>query len=174
VIRRQVYRELPIWYFDAPVGDYYVQIIASARGGAIYLPKTMSVYRMGIAGSWSETIKGGPKKVPFLLSTLRALHAADLWLDQEFHKEFTEQMAKYLGFLNDELAWRPSPPNMVVEAKVAARRLTSWEKWARFRRHAKSFGWSRAVMFGVGHRLFLLGNRIKRFAAMTGQSTAQS
>jgi glycosyltransferase involved in cell wall biosynthesis len=41
---------------DAPVGDYYVQVLGAEHGGALYLPDVMSVYRFGVPGSWSERV----------------------------------------------------------------------------------------------------------------------
>jgi glycosyltransferase involved in cell wall biosynthesis len=38
---------------EAPVGDYYMQVIGAEHGGALYLSDIMSVYRSGVPGSWS-------------------------------------------------------------------------------------------------------------------------
>lgn len=48
---------------DAPVGDYYVQILGAEHGGALYLSDVMSVYRSGIPGSWSERIGSDPNRL---------------------------------------------------------------------------------------------------------------
>ncbi|NAZ95990.1 glycosyltransferase family 2 protein [Vibrio toranzoniae] len=44
----------PNWFYYAPVGDLYIQILASVPDGAIYLPLKGSVYRSLTQGSWSE------------------------------------------------------------------------------------------------------------------------
>ena len=41
----------------APVGDYYVQIYSSLKGGALYRKAITSVYRVNAINSWSENIK---------------------------------------------------------------------------------------------------------------------
>ncbi|AKJ38881.1 glycosyltransferase family 2 protein [Methanosarcina barkeri] len=41
---------------NAPIGDYYIQILGSENGGALYISDVMSVYRAGVPGSWSERI----------------------------------------------------------------------------------------------------------------------
>jgi glycosyltransferase involved in cell wall biosynthesis len=41
---------------DAPVGDYYMQVLGAEHGGALYLSDVMSVYRSGVPGSWSERL----------------------------------------------------------------------------------------------------------------------
>jgi glycosyltransferase involved in cell wall biosynthesis len=174
VIRREVYGNLPAWYRDAPVGDYYVQIIAASKGGAVYLPEPMSIYRKGIAGSWSENIKSSEKKVVFLLSTIRSLHEADLWLNESCHREFSRQITKYLHMLSAELGCRLDLSSQSIHQRPAARGLTPREKWARFRRQVRSLGFGRAVLFTVGHRLFLLGNRMKRMSNVDVRSIAQT
>lgn len=45
---------------DAPIGDYYMQVLGAEHGGALYLSDVMSVYRSGIAGSWSERLGNDP------------------------------------------------------------------------------------------------------------------
>ncbi|WP_342245228.1 glycosyltransferase [Pseudomonas sp. OTU5201] len=43
----------PDWLSDCPLGDYFIQIIGSIDGGALYVPELMSFYRMNAVGSWS-------------------------------------------------------------------------------------------------------------------------
>ncbi len=43
---------------NPPIGDYFLRVFGSQRGGAYYINKPMSVYRVGAEGSWSkETIR---------------------------------------------------------------------------------------------------------------------
>ncbi|WP_217521009.1 glycosyltransferase family 2 protein [Vibrio metschnikovii] len=53
MIRSAIFDKLPDWYNNAPVGDYYLQILSSIKGGAIYLPLTSCVYRTNAVGSWT-------------------------------------------------------------------------------------------------------------------------
>nr|WP_237666056.1 glycosyltransferase [Vibrio sp. V30_P3S12P165] len=53
MIRSVIFDKLPDWYNNAPVGDYYLQVLSSVKGGAIYLPLTSCVYRTNAVGSWS-------------------------------------------------------------------------------------------------------------------------
>lgn len=48
---------------DAPVGDYYVQILGAEHGGALYLSDVMSVYRSGVSGSWTERMSNDPNRL---------------------------------------------------------------------------------------------------------------
>jgi len=42
------------WLLYAPVGDYYLQYLASRKGTICYLPYKMSVYRTNVPGSWTK------------------------------------------------------------------------------------------------------------------------
>lgn len=49
-----------------PYGDYFIQILGSESGGALFLSDIMSVYRKNVTGSFSETLE---KKDPEFLSS---------------------------------------------------------------------------------------------------------
>ena len=57
MIKRQVYIYMPDWYHNAPVGDAFIQIIASLNKPAFCLPLTTVVYRESAEGSWSSSRK---------------------------------------------------------------------------------------------------------------------
>jgi len=53
MFRREVLDFLPEWFFErAPVGDFFIEMYATKRGGALYLDSPMSVYRAMSEGSW--------------------------------------------------------------------------------------------------------------------------
>jgi len=56
MFRTKAVTDLPKWFYEAPIGDLYLQIFGSVRGGALYLPQTMSIYRVNSIGSWSLSI----------------------------------------------------------------------------------------------------------------------
>jgi glycosyltransferase involved in cell wall biosynthesis len=51
---RDVINNMPSWFKDAPVGDYYIQIIGS-MSGSLYFPSKTALYRLMAIGSWSES-----------------------------------------------------------------------------------------------------------------------
>lgn len=54
VIKKKVLDNMPEWFLkDLPVGDLFVQIYGAKRGGALFINKTMSLYRAISQGSWS-------------------------------------------------------------------------------------------------------------------------
>ncbi|GHC16327.1 hypothetical protein GCM10010082_03950 [Kushneria pakistanensis] len=55
MLHRDVMERLPEWFYTtAPVGDFYLQVIAAWPAGALYLPDVMAVYRTQAQGSWSQ------------------------------------------------------------------------------------------------------------------------
>ncbi|KPZ52381.1 putative glycosyltransferase EpsH [Pseudoalteromonas sp. P1-13-1a] len=53
MVKKSAVEKLPEWFFVAPVGDYYIQIICSLNG-ALFLGFNSSVYRIMANGSWSS------------------------------------------------------------------------------------------------------------------------
>jgi len=54
VIIKESVMHIHQWLLDAPVGDYYLQYLASRKGTICYLPYKMSVYRTNVSGSWTK------------------------------------------------------------------------------------------------------------------------
>ena len=58
VIRRSVLDTMPAFFFDKPpVGDYFLQVWGSVRGGALYMPMAGAAYREGDPTSWSQRVR---------------------------------------------------------------------------------------------------------------------
>lgn len=51
-VRRHVFENLPAWFEDVPIGDYYLQALAAVNG-ALYFYEPQSVYRLGSPSSVS-------------------------------------------------------------------------------------------------------------------------
>jgi glycosyltransferase involved in cell wall biosynthesis len=45
---------IPEWFFNAPVGDFPLALIASCYGDIGYIDSSMCVYRKNVPGSWTE------------------------------------------------------------------------------------------------------------------------
>ncbi len=75
---------------DAPVGDYYTQILGAENGGALYINDLMSVYRAAVSGSWSE---GFQKYSKYNNSGINSLIVAnnkmDSFTNYKYSKQFT-------------------------------------------------------------------------------------
>jgi glycosyltransferase involved in cell wall biosynthesis len=57
LIRRNIFENLAEFLITAPVGDYFLQVMGSMRGGAIYLPDPMCIYRRGTPFSWTTDMQ---------------------------------------------------------------------------------------------------------------------
>ncbi len=57
MFKKEVVTMLPGWFEKAPVGDLFIELYAMKDKGGIYLPSTMSVYRLFSDNSWSSEIK---------------------------------------------------------------------------------------------------------------------
>lgn len=53
MFRRTVIDAIPEWFSEMAGCDYHLKCLAGARGGALYLPYLMSVYRINSKGSWT-------------------------------------------------------------------------------------------------------------------------
>lgn len=64
MFRRSLLQTLPDWFFEhLPAGDYFLQVYASLRGGALYLPLCAAAYREGDPGSWSQQTGGNLQRI---------------------------------------------------------------------------------------------------------------
>lgn len=63
VYRKDVMDNPPEFYFNAPVGDYPLQIFTSTKNYAYYIDEFMSVYRVGVEGSWSNRMESEENKI---------------------------------------------------------------------------------------------------------------
>lgn len=55
--RKKIVEKIPSWFYKAPIGDFYLQVIASITDGALCLNKVMAVYRLSTECSWTEINK---------------------------------------------------------------------------------------------------------------------
>ncbi|MGE5474325.1 MAG: glycosyltransferase family 2 protein [Ignavibacteriales bacterium] len=90
VLNRSVIPRI-ISFFDiskyVPVADYYTQILGAENGGALYLADLMSVYRMGVSGSWSQRFNQSDNSEIDLL--IAANNKMDEFLNHKYSKQFT-------------------------------------------------------------------------------------
>ena len=54
LFRRKYVQRLPPWIHQAPIGDLPLMLALSAQGYVWYVPDVMSVYRVGVAESWTN------------------------------------------------------------------------------------------------------------------------
>lgn len=85
LIKREVFDNLPDWYYTAPVGDYFLQVLASANGGALYIPSVMSVYRTEAMGSFTQK------------SNNKNISDSDIKKKHDHYNEYVELAGNHIG-----------------------------------------------------------------------------
>lgn len=89
IINKTIFQSIPSWFLEAPVGDYFLQILASLNGGALYLNEVMSVYRIGSAGSWSSRIEKDENYAQnYFLKILKSIEDISRHTNHIYQKEF--------------------------------------------------------------------------------------
>lgn len=71
-----------------PVGDVYLQIISSIKGGALFIAETMSLYRIYTKGSWTARTRNSPIKINHTLGLFDTLLKLDQLSNKQFHTDF--------------------------------------------------------------------------------------
>ncbi|MCS0085020.1 glycosyltransferase [Vibrio alginolyticus] len=80
-----------------PCGDYFMQIMSSVKGGGVYLPEPMSVYRINQKDSFSTRISSSSheNQRDFLLAMANSLESLKQDLDGVNLKSFSNRIRKY-------------------------------------------------------------------------------
>lgn len=66
---------------NAPIGDYFLQVYMSFKGGCFYFNKLMSVYRRNALNSWTDSQFNIEKKAEYCLGMLKGIN--------DFYQEFS-------------------------------------------------------------------------------------
>lgn len=100
IFTKDVFNSIPAWFFDAPVGDYFLQILASLKGGVLYINKSMAVYRANAIGSWTEKFSKDENLIyTYFFGMLKSLDDIDLYTDKKFSREFDVIKKKICFFM---------------------------------------------------------------------------
>lgn len=96
VYRKCAMDNAPNFYIEAPVGDYPLQIITSSQSYAYYINKAMSVYRIGVAGSWTSTLNRSKnrdeKKIKLLNELNQMLNEVNEYYDGKYLKSINKRI----------------------------------------------------------------------------------
>lgn len=87
VYRKSSTQDYPDWAKRAPVSDRPLKFVLFARGHIAYLDTVMSVYRVGVPGSWTKRVNGNRKEEKKTRARfVQLLVDFDEWTDQKYHK----------------------------------------------------------------------------------------
>ena len=88
LFRGSLISEFPEWFTKMIPGDYPMQIMGSARGGALYINRCMSIYRIGESSAWSSlSMANSQKQKEHLLAFHKMLTKMNDYFDNRFEKE---------------------------------------------------------------------------------------
>ncbi|OGT39973.1 MAG: hypothetical protein A3E81_01800 [Gammaproteobacteria bacterium RIFCSPHIGHO2_12_FULL_36_30] len=100
IFKSNIFKSIPQWLFDAPCTDYFLQILASLRGGAIYISRVMAVYRAFSLGSWSGRMTKEENLVnDYFVGMLQSLKDINLHTAYQYDKEIaiiTKKLCFYM------------------------------------------------------------------------------
>jgi glycosyltransferase involved in cell wall biosynthesis len=98
MFRKDAILPLPDWFFlIAPVGDYYLTILASIKGPVYYLKESMCVYRVLSTGSWSAKYKSLEWHDKFYYRQIQSLNEFNKMTEQKYDKAITSQKKQLLA-----------------------------------------------------------------------------
>lgn len=76
----------PEWAKNAPIGDFPMMLVLSARGKVGYINEVMSNYRREVSGSWSERISKDKAMYQRWYNGLKIMtEEFDSWSDYKYH-----------------------------------------------------------------------------------------
>lgn len=85
-----VVENIPDYYWNCPIGDIPMQLMMASKGYAWYMDSPMSVYRVGVAGSWTNEMKTGDyqaKQEKYYLEMKEMYEEFDKETKGRFHEE---------------------------------------------------------------------------------------
>lgn len=62
MIRKEVVEDLPEWFHDAPITDFFVELLCLKHGYGLYMPDAMCAYRVFAGGSWSSGMRNDRRR----------------------------------------------------------------------------------------------------------------
>jgi len=95
VVRKDIVNNLPNLVNKAPVGDYFLQVIASTYGYVYYFDRVMSVYRQSVDSSWSSLVlKNFEKRRDFYFKFVKFVEELNNYTNYEYDREFRQILSK--------------------------------------------------------------------------------
>ncbi|MEY8339213.1 glycosyltransferase [Lachnospiraceae bacterium 62-35] len=101
VFPAEIVKKPPDYYWNCPIGDIPMQLMMASKGWAYYMDETMSVYRVGVNGSWTEMMKSGDyekKQKEYSRQMKQMYEEFDRETGGKFHQEAVHA-AKRIEFL---------------------------------------------------------------------------
>ena len=102
IFKKEIFDHLPDWFYKTPVGDYFLQILGSILGGALYINEVMSVYRLYAQGSWTESNQGHNQQLELNTKLINSIADADRYTAHQYQHAFHQaQCSKLIEILSN-------------------------------------------------------------------------
>ncbi len=117
MLSRAAWLKLPAWMDRCPVGDFFIQALCAQPGGALFIPREMSVYRLATLGSWTSTTLANPQRAAtFYTQMCASLQDLDQHLGGRYHGEIDRLTRRLLA------SWRYYSPSPTAQGAETPRR----------------------------------------------------
>lgn len=118
LVRTRALADAPRWFFEhQPVGDYLFQVLGATRGGALYLPQVLSLYRSDVGGSWSERMQRSPDaRAAFEVAFIRLLRRMQQHYGEAHKADFDVILFNHLAALARISVFQDRPVALVQAA----------------------------------------------------------
>lgn len=101
IFTKDTFTSIPQWLFDAPCTDYFLQILASLKGGALYINKIMAVYRSHSIGSWTEKVSKDKNLIhSYFFGMIQSLEEINAHTHNQFINEISIIKKKLCFFMS--------------------------------------------------------------------------
>ncbi|WP_321369243.1 glycosyltransferase [uncultured Draconibacterium sp.] len=99
MFRKKIIDNLPDLVYDAPVGDYFLQVLGSIADGALYIDRVMSVYRTETGIGWKDRLDNLDRKKIFVDNYITSIEELNEYLKFVFCDSFMYLKSKiYLRY----------------------------------------------------------------------------
>ena len=109
LFQKDVLDPIPSFFITAPAFDHFMQLLASLRGGALFIDRGMSIYRRGHSESWTMIMQEKDKisvdslienREKHMMHYIRSLNDIGNFIDQKYRKEINKKISKRLVTLS--------------------------------------------------------------------------
>lgn len=100
LFRKNIFDNLPKWFFESPVGDYPLALICANNGTVAYIDEIMSAWRSMAACSWTESMM--KNKINHIKNTRRViemLNNFNIYSDRKFEAAVICRINLYEKFI---------------------------------------------------------------------------
>jgi glycosyltransferase involved in cell wall biosynthesis len=102
IIKKSAVDNLPAFFTDAPVEDYFLQVLGAVNAGALYIDRLMSAYRVHPNGVWTSKLNNFELLSKSVTAMSKALEDMDQFYDFRYHDAITSMISNmFLGILSN-------------------------------------------------------------------------